>query len=86
MPRQAGSCLSCQTLGVTKAYTFQMRTSVIVALISLLFGGCNAAVSANPDDYYAPKLLSDEKLLTFVIPVEIDERARKKSFVKLFEL
>ncbi|MBL0731207.1 hypothetical protein [Piscinibacter sp. HJYY11] len=63
-----------------------MRTPVIVASISLLFGGCNAAVSANPDDYYAPKLLSDEKLLTFVIPVEIDERAGKKSFVKLFEL
>jgi hypothetical protein len=63
-----------------------MRTSFLYVLVALLLGGCDAAASANPDDFYAPKLLLDEKLLTFVIPVEIDERAGKKSFVKLFEL
>ena len=63
-----------------------MRTSLLLTLAASLLGACGAPTNVNLDDYYAPKLLSDEVLLTLVIPVEIDERNGKKSPVKLYEL
>ena len=63
-----------------------MRISILLTSAAFLLSACGAQLGANPDDFYASKLLSDERLLTLVVPVEIDKRAGKKSPVKLFEL
>jgi hypothetical protein len=63
-----------------------MRISALAPATVLLLAACGAPINANPNDFYAPKLLVNEERMTFVVPVEIDAREGKKSFVKLFEL
>jgi len=62
-----------------------MRTPILLAFAAFLLSACGAKANANPDNFYAPKLLSDERLLTLVVSVEIDSRDGKKSPAKLFE-
>ncbi len=63
-----------------------MRTPSSLLATALLLAACSASVNANPDDFYAPKLLSDPAQRSIVIAVEVGDRGGKKSFVKLFEL
>lgn len=78
------------TLGVTtirKERFPSMRILIYLVLSTIFLSACrDETQNVNPNDYYAPKLLSDEKTLAFVVPVEIEQRNKKKSFVKLFEI
>jgi hypothetical protein len=74
------------TSNVRRQSTRMRIFSTLAAATALLLCSCGAPVNANPNDFYAPKLLLDEERMTFVVPVEIDARDGKKSFVKLFEL
>jgi hypothetical protein len=64
-----------------------MHTATLAtSLALLLLSACGASVNANPRDFYEPKLFADEEHLILVVPVEIEARGGKKSFVRLFEL
>ena len=71
MPRQAGSCLSCQTLGFTKQFT-DMRITLLVALFGFCLAGQAQTVSerANKGD---------------LVFMEDEEPAMQKAFAKAAE-
>ena len=64
-----------------------MRLAVLLSATVVGLAACaTKAIQVNPSDYYAPKIVAHDKLLTISIPVEVKERDGKKSFVKLFAL
>jgi hypothetical protein len=64
-----------------------MKTQILLIGALLSITACKANTSSiNPNDFYAPKVYSDQATLTLSIPVEVGEKNGKKSFVKLFEL
>jgi hypothetical protein len=64
-----------------------MKAQILFASTALSIASCSANTSSiNPNDFYAPKVYSDQATLTISIPVEVGEKNGKKSFVKLFEL
>lgn len=60
-----------------------MRKHFLPLLLSL--AACSSNTSVVPSDFYAPTLYTDQATLTISIPVEIDDKNGKKSFVRLFE-